>query len=279
MAFYEPGFPNIVIHESGHYLYISTPYLMKRSDYLLKIDDPCAESWAAMLPTDSGRFCTNCAKNVIDFTKLTDDQVLAVITKPGENICGRFEASQVNRYLANSTEYPNRSHLYKFFAGLFLLTAADRALAKTGIDNGAPMGQGYDLISQPKEFSASEPKRNPADSLDRVFRGRVIHALDQTPISGVSIRLEDADVQTVTNREGAFELSVPSNLLKKKNAFVVSFIGYETKTVTVSTHDFKNERSIVLSDDPQLNEVVYVGNYSVHNRKWWQFWKKKECKH
>ncbi len=54
---------------------------MKRSSYLLKIDNPCSEIGASMSPTDLGRFYANCAKNVTDFTKLSDDQVLAIFKK------------------------------------------------------------------------------------------------------------------------------------------------------------------------------------------------------
>lgn len=184
---------------------------MKRSSYLLKIESPCSENWASMTLTNSGRFCAACAKNVTDFTGLSDDQVLAILKKSSGNLCGRLQESQVNRYLLSKSEPSNKSGFYKLFAGLFLLTATNRSLAKSGIDKKPKIEQGLESFSELRGSRKINPKQNSADSLGAMFRGRVIYSLDRSPLPGATITLKDSDVQTVTDRDGEFELTIPSN--------------------------------------------------------------------
>ena len=43
----------------------------------LTIPEPCHESWATMTPAAQGRHCAACAKTVVDFSRMTDAQVVA----------------------------------------------------------------------------------------------------------------------------------------------------------------------------------------------------------
>jgi hypothetical protein len=50
-----------------------------------------------MTPDQQGRFCAQCQKTVVDFTAMTDAQVLAHIQQTSETGCGRFRPDQLNR--------------------------------------------------------------------------------------------------------------------------------------------------------------------------------------
>jgi hypothetical protein len=43
----------------------------------LAIPEPCHENWHHMTPTDQGRFCNACAKEVVDFSMMTHIELLA----------------------------------------------------------------------------------------------------------------------------------------------------------------------------------------------------------
>lgn len=58
----------------------------------LPIADPCHESWDAMSPTDRGRFCQQCTKQVYEISALTERETRTLLTdKAGERICVRYK--------------------------------------------------------------------------------------------------------------------------------------------------------------------------------------------
>ena len=64
----------------------------------LHIPTPCTENWDAMTPEEQGRFCSHCQKTVIDFSQMTDNDIIYFLEKhKAERICGRFQNTQLNR--------------------------------------------------------------------------------------------------------------------------------------------------------------------------------------
>ncbi len=71
---------------------------MKNIRHNISIPNPCPENWEAMHPNKTGRHCNACNKTVVDFTKMTTDEVKNYFTKKGTaKTCGHFYKSQVNR--------------------------------------------------------------------------------------------------------------------------------------------------------------------------------------
>src|SRR6186997_3287000 len=68
----------------------------------LSIPEPCQQNWDDMAPTSQGRFCSSCAKEVIDFSQMSDTDVLNYfeIVKHGK-VCGRTYPDQLNRPITN----------------------------------------------------------------------------------------------------------------------------------------------------------------------------------
>ena len=66
----------------------------------IRVPKPCSENWEAMTPAEKGRFCASCQKMVVDFSVMTDAQIVAVFEKQaGELTCGRFQIAQLEREL------------------------------------------------------------------------------------------------------------------------------------------------------------------------------------
>src|SRR5690348_11399421 len=64
----------------------------------LSVENPCHENWENMSPSQKGRFCGSCQKQVVDFTNMTDAQVAAFFKKPATgSVCGRFMQDQLER--------------------------------------------------------------------------------------------------------------------------------------------------------------------------------------
>ena len=72
------------------------------------------------------------------------------------------------------------------------------------------------------------------------------------PLIGATVQEKASGNGTITNVDGKFSLSVPSD-----GTIVVSYIGYQTQQVAIND---KNDLVIVLDDDAaKLDEVVVVG--------------------
>lgn len=69
---------------------------MKKETFL-HIPEPCHENWDKMSPAQQGRFCQQCSKTVVDFSAMTDQQVLKVLSKESGSTCGRFTSDQLER--------------------------------------------------------------------------------------------------------------------------------------------------------------------------------------
>lgn len=58
------------------------------------LPNPCYEDWSKMTPTQHGRTCASCNSLVADMTRLSNDEILALISK-GKVHCGRFYEDQL----------------------------------------------------------------------------------------------------------------------------------------------------------------------------------------
>lgn len=63
----------------------------------IHIPEPCHESWHNMTPKEQGRFCGSCQKIVVDFSVMTDKELLDYFSTASQNMCGRFAPDQLNK--------------------------------------------------------------------------------------------------------------------------------------------------------------------------------------
>src|SRR5690606_5620792 len=69
----------------------------------LNIPTPCSEQWGNFTKTPQGGFCSSCQKTVIDFTTMTDDEILAFFKTKPAHTCGRFRPNQLKLYSMPAT--------------------------------------------------------------------------------------------------------------------------------------------------------------------------------
>ncbi|MFI5130873.1 MAG: hypothetical protein ACHQFX_12805 [Chitinophagales bacterium] len=64
--------------------------------FSISIPSPCHENWDNMSPREQGSFCAVCAKTVVDFTQLSDEDVRNYFLQhQGQKTCGRFRNDQL----------------------------------------------------------------------------------------------------------------------------------------------------------------------------------------
>lgn len=63
----------------------------------ITIPKPCHENWEGMTPDETGRFCSLCAKSVVDFTAMPRPEVETyLLANADKKVCGRFNSSQLH---------------------------------------------------------------------------------------------------------------------------------------------------------------------------------------
>jgi hypothetical protein len=66
----------------------------------INIAEPCKENWHDMNQLEQGVYCKSCCKEVMDFSTLTDSEIIKYIEKrKDEKMCGRFKKEQLNKPL------------------------------------------------------------------------------------------------------------------------------------------------------------------------------------
>lgn len=195
----------------------------------LSIENPCHEQWSDFTPTANGGFCSSCSKNVVDFTKMSDAEVLAFFTNKPANTCGRLRTDQLKSYSFQTAP--------TFNPGLTLLKAGFLSLmfalvAKESSANVIPQAASSVYIEE-TAYLQIDGQRIAVE--ERIVKG-VVRDDDNQPMAGVSIYLKGSTDGTVTDADGKFEFP---RKLKEGDVLMVSFIGYKTMeyTITAETVD------------------------------------------
>ena len=63
----------------------------------MHIPAPCSENWEDMRPEEKGRHCGACSKTVVDFSLMSDREIIAYLSRAGQHVCGRMAADQLDR--------------------------------------------------------------------------------------------------------------------------------------------------------------------------------------
>ncbi len=93
------------------------------------IPQPCHEDWDKMDITAKGKFCNACAKQVIDFTNMSDRQLIEFFENYKGGACGRFAGDQLQRQL--TTPVKEKKKKWWLAAMMPLLFMFDKAGAQT----------------------------------------------------------------------------------------------------------------------------------------------------
>jgi hypothetical protein len=250
---------------------------MKHTRYSLRLDTPCSQSWDAMTPTPTGRHCRLCAKNVVDLTHLTDDQLLAILKKSGGTFCGRVTDAQLNRPLVSRTETTLSARLFKLFAGLFLLASTD-SHAQALIER-----RPLTLTQAPTspEEEAAQWAHNPNFSRKARVRAQLIATETRQPVPDAYVsvmtpfRNGTARSATVvrSDAEGYFDIAIPDSLVDQPARLVVHHSSYARLQVPLEAGPYPEV--IELLPAPPVR-VITGGGLVVVKRKWWQRRRKKK---
>lgn len=95
----------------------------------LDIHQPCHENWEVMSPAGEGRHCAQCNKVVVDFTQMSDEDVLQYFKQSNGSVCGRLRVEQLSKPDIKPMSKKFKRFLYAL-ACIFLLATTENVLAQ-----------------------------------------------------------------------------------------------------------------------------------------------------
>ena len=222
--------------------------MKKAKAFKISIPEPCNEGWSNMSPRKEGRFCSSCEKTVVDFTKMTDNEIVKMITKSKQEevkICGHFRKAQVNRRMMESVPYKSRPTGFMiaaaFLTGLSFLScqAQEEEHHKVG------------KVEMLKGDVAMEEVVN-----DKVQRIHVFNEIDKSSIKDVNVKVLTKgyeDLVLVTDSMGVIEINRIGS--GKKIVLQLTHPFYMSKTFMLN-FGVQNLQTISLKDNTLIDGMV-----------------------
>lgn len=179
----------------------------------LTIPEPCHEKWHRMSKDEKGRFCMACNKQVIDFSNMTDQQIVDYMVSASGNVCGRFTDTQLNRPLHSNT---SGQAAHKWWLSLCFPLFI-------GITRG--MSQGKPVVKYKTHARKTTQRKMPHPGADvlPVYRKINGYVVDEkgSPVALATVRSLAGGTVAVTDTAGVFCVQVP--VAEKQMTIVASF--------------------------------------------------------
>jgi len=224
-----------------------------------------------MTPEAKGRFCGSCAKVVVDFSVMTDNEVLNYLKKNSGSTCGHFTSDQLDRPIIETQLQPNKTWRYWLASIASLLVMLQRSAAQTA----TAMKQGKVLVKKPvikKVVKKATVNREiivgmiipevvkgdieVVEQPNTQFEATVVDDNNQ-PIAFATVTTKSKIGITSTDSLGKFSIDNKHNL--DSITLVISSVGYETKEVSISANTKTTQVIQLQKKAVQLPDVTVVG--------------------
>jgi len=216
----------------------------------ISIPSPCTENWENMTQLEQGKHCAACNKVVIDFTKMTQPQLIQyLLENKGKKICGNFYNTQISSpitYLQKhkTTQWPAIAAM--LVAGMFQLnnhvwsqkTQGQVKIHSTSIAN--------------EKNTDTQKNTEPANDSLITYTIQVMGEKDKKNLEGISVFIDSLGSFT-TNKEGEVKLQLDPNKIPKTIVMQFSGINHESKKLTFAKNKLIHTKRMEI----YLKEIDY----------------------
>jgi CarboxypepD_reg-like domain/Secretion system C-terminal sorting domain len=236
---------------------------MKEQTYF-HIPTPCHENWDNMTPEGKGRFCGSCSKQVVDFSLMSDQQVLNYFKQSTGSTCGRFANDQLQRAMLPGAEHKKKTWWIAAIMPLLLLFGKVNAQKKKAkVTQGEPAMVITD--NRPEIMGKVAPEIRPDTSVtdevivsgncyrimgdtilskpieDLIIRGTVADE-NGIPLPFVSVLIKNSNKGTSSDANGSFMISLKGD--QKLPTLILSYVGYASKEIDLNKEDSRISSSV-----------------------------------
>lgn len=205
---------------------------MKTQTITLQIQNPCHENWDQMLEEEKGKFCLACQKTVVDFTKMSDAEVVNFLSDYKGSLCGRISKDRLNVPLSNRVKTYG-SPLHRFAAGLLLSFGLLHPI----------QAQTLKIKTEQHSVNTHEKNTSNGNGEKKIISGRVTDATGKKALEGVSVQELNSGLAAYTDKNGNYRLELPEDVTGKQVQLSFYKGGYEE--VLLSNIKFGKKETIV----------------------------------
>lgn len=218
------------------------------NDLQIHIPTPCHENWDAMTPEAKGRFCSSCAKVVVDFSVMTDNEVLNFLKNNKGSTCGHFTSDQLDRPIIETQLQPKRTWRYWLASIASLFVMLQRSAAQTT----SAIKQGKVLVKKPLAKKLTKHTIQQVSTTTGIMAVPIVMGdisiiepvLPNAIVEGIVLDdnhqpIPFATVTTkakigIANTDSLGKFSIDNKYKLDSISLIVSSVGYETKEVSIS---------------------------------------------
>lgn len=223
---------------------------MKKTPLSIRIEKPCHEDWDQMTPTDRGKFCGSCQKNVTDFSTMTDNEILQFLNEHTGSLCGQLRGSQLNRAIVNTRLSAQSYHLNTIFAALMVAGGAGAMSAQT-----APPPYNPTVIIDEKHPAGPVCIKTTPEAKKHILSAVVVDTISGDRLAFATVTMAGTTCSAQTDEHGKFVMEIPDSLFTETITFQVHASGYFRETVTIASKDIAATKKLEVA----LNEIMMKG--------------------
>lgn len=190
----------------------------------LTIPKPCHENWNEMTPTEKGRFCQVCDKEVIDFSSMNNAELVKFFKTSSGSGCGNFRQDQVEQEMKPawfdklfSKIHLNSVLILSFLGGLFSVSSS----------------QAQDILPNDLQGNSLTDLSLYGDSIIYHFNGTVKDKKGKPLVrAAVRIKYGERDITVgYTDSLGNYSINVPATLKETKFNIYITRYRYKEKVI------------------------------------------------
>jgi hypothetical protein len=252
--------------------------MSNNNQFKLQIGTPCHENWDNMSQIEKGRFCGSCQKMVVDFSTMTEAEIVAFFEnyrgqQAATNVCGRFKKTQLaqsysrkdkNNYAvaaktaAKST--PVASFLRRAAVGLGLIATLGSAALPA-------QAAAWSSLKTEQQESRPNPEDDNLTFFERMLRnynslrGKVVNE-NNTPVAGVTVEIYyngEVVATTQSDKKGKFKINYPKNVPNNASLEIHAYHSHQYHSGTISLKDFQSSTEYVA----MLTEMMLMGDVMI----------------
>ena len=190
-----------------------------KTQFDLSIKTPCSEKFESFTKTNNGGFCNSCNKEVVDFTKMTSQQIIEYFKNQKITTCGVFNKTQLTSYQEKTI--PKNRWQFRTLAGFGLSIISLLSVSET-------TAQKHENKTEVHKDTITDKITPLKKQEEQIVKG--IISDEEGFLPGANILLKGTTIGTTTNFDGEFTFPKP---LQKGDILIVSYLGYKTENVVV----------------------------------------------